>query len=579
MKIDCLDFPRGRVLILALAFRETQPMITPGFLALLVSLMGGLTTHPAADPVRVLILSGQNNHDWRSTTPKLKAILEDGGRFAVDITETPGWLSAQSLEPYDVVLSNWNAFGLDPKTSGWPPETRQAYLEFVRRGKGHVVVHAGSASFPEWKEYGRLALATWKANQTKHGPRHEFPVRINNPSHPVTAGLRPFTIFDELWNRPEIAEGAEVLASSYSAPEQEGTGQWEPAVIAGRFGDGRSLAIMLGHDAEAMGNPGFQALLKRAVEWAATGRVTETAGTVPAKWRWERAENVSLALVGPNDLVWRFNFEPTLDTPYFHPLNSPEGKTLTWDKPPDHPWHHGLWFSWKFINKVNYWEIDSKTGRPAGQNSWKVVKLEATADGSARIELVLTYKPAGEDLPVMTEERTIEVSAPDREGVYAIDWTGVFRAATTVLLDRTPLPGEPDGQVWGGYAGLSLRFAGNLDARQIMTNEGPIIEMADDRYRGQHTAVDYSALVDGQAAGIAILNHPANPRTPTPWYVIRSSEMNFFGPAILCYEPMTLRPGDRLALRYRVLVHGGRWDARSLQTEQEKFSHQTPKSK
>jgi hypothetical protein len=251
---------------------------------------------------------------------------------------------------------------------------------------------------------------------------------------------------------------------------------------------------------------------------------------------------------------------------------------LTWDRPPDHPWHHGLWFSWKFINKVNYWEIDPKTGRPAGRTSWKDVEVTAAKDGSARIRLVLAYSPAGEDSPVMTEKRTIEVSAPDAEGVYAFDWSGVFEAARAVVLDRTPLPGEPDGQVWGGYAGLSLRLAGNLDERQIMTSEGLVIDMPDDRYRGRHTAVDYSGLVGGKPAGITILDHLQNLRTPTPWYAIRSAEMNFLSPAILCYEPMTLRPGDRLALRYRVLVHGGRWDAARLRSEFEKFSHRALES-
>jgi len=554
-------------------------MLVPAILALFISLPGGFSTLADADPVRVLILSGQNNHDWKSTTPKLKAILEESGRFVVEITENTDHLTARVLEPYEVILSNWNAFGRDHQTSDWPPETRQAYLDFVRRGKGHVVVHAGSASFLDWKEYGQLAVATWKANQTKHGPRHEFPVRIDNPNHPVTAGLKTFRIFDELWNRPEVAAGAEVLASSYSAPDMEGTGQWEPAVIAGRFGEGRSLAIMLGHDAEAMDNPGFQTLLRRAVEWAATGRVDKATGTAPVKWRWEKTDNASLALVGPSGILWRFNFSPALDTPYVHPLNSPDGKTLTWDKPPDHPWHHGLWFSWKFINKVNYWEMDSKTGRPAGRTSWKVIKVEAADDGSARIELVLTYMPNGEGLPILTEKRTIEVSAPDAEGVYAVDWSGVFEAETTVLLDRTPLPGEPDGQSWGGYAGLSLRLAGGLDERQVMTGEGPVIGMPDDRYRGRHAAVDYSGLLDGQAAGIAMLDHPQNPRAPTPWYIIRSAEMNFFSPAILCYEPLTLRPGERLALRYRLLVHRGRWDAARLQSEYQKFSRaaQEPK--
>lgn len=310
-----------------------------------------------------------------------------------------------------------------------------------------------------------------------------------------------------------------------------------------------------------------------------SGRLDETAQTAPVKWRWEMVDNASLALVGSAGLVWRFNYDPALDTPYFHPLNSPDGKTLTWDKPPDHPWHHGLWFSWKFINKVNYWEIDSKTGRPAGKTSWKDVEISAAQDGSGHIGLVLTYMPNGEILPILTEKRTIEVSAPDAEGVYAINWTGIFEPTTAVLLDRTALPGEPGGQSWGGYAGLSLRLAGNIGERQVTTDEGPIIEMPDGRYRGRHTAVDYSGLLDGQAAGVAILDHPANPRAPTPWYVIRSAEMNFFTPAILCYEPMTLRPGDRLALRYRVLVHRGRWGAARLQSEHKKFSRNVPQSK
>jgi len=537
----------------------------------------GLLLGPAK-PVRVFLLSGRNNHDWKSTTPKLKAILEESGLFAVDVTEKPEQLTAQSLKPYDVILSNWNAFGQDPSALGWPAETRRAYLDFVRRGSGHVVVHAGSASFPDWEEYGRLTLATWKNGLTSHGPRHEFPVRIDNADHPVTAGMKPFKIFDELWNRPGLAAGAEVLASSYSAPDKEGTGQWEPAVLAGRFGKGRSITILLGHDAEAMDNPGFKALLKRSLEWAATGRVTSTAGTSARAWRWEKEDGSSLTLVGAAGPLWQFRYGADLDIPYFHPLNTTDGRTLTWDRPPDHLWHHGLWFSWKFINTVNYWEIDAKIGRPAGRTSWKDVRVIAERDGSAHIAMALAYKPAGEDLSVMTEKRTIEVSAPDAVGVYAVDWTGVFEAVREVVLDRTPLPGEPGGQVWGGYSGLSLRLAGSLAERQAMTSDGPVNNFVDDRYRGRHLAVDYSGLVDKKPAGVVILDHPRNPRTPTPWYVIRSAEMSFFTPAILCYERLTLQPGERIILRYRVLVHPGRWDAARLLEEYERFSRKAPGS-
>jgi type 1 glutamine amidotransferase len=526
-------------------------------------------------PIRVLILSGENNHDWTSTTPKLEALLKRSGRFLVEITETPALLTDRSLEPYDVVLSNWNVFGREPAVTGWTDETRRAYLDFIRRGKGHVVVHAGSSSFPDWEEYGRLTLAVWKNGMTTHGPLHEFTVRIEDASHPVTAGMEPFRIFDELWNKPGVSDGAAVLASSYSAPDREGTGHWEPAVLAGRFGAGRSVTILLGHDTESMDNPGFQTLLRRGVEWAATGRIEAPAGPATNRWRWEKQDGASLALVGPRGPVWRFRYDRAIDVPYFHPLNTVAGRTMTADRPPDHIWHHGLWFSWKFINKVNYWEVDPKTGQPAGRTSWANDRVAARDDHSALIAMDLAYGPVGEDAPVLTEKRTINVSAPDPEGVYAIDWTGVFTAKRAVVLDRTPLPGEPDGQVWGGYAGLSLRLAGDLDGRQVMTDEGPVGEMTDDRYRGRHAAVDYSGLLDGQPSGAAIFDLPGNPRSPTPWYVIKSAEMSFFTPAVLCYEPMTLQPGERVTLRYRVLVHPGRWDAARLRREYERWIHES----
>jgi len=200
----------------------------------LILLAGRSSPLPAAgDPgpaagadIRVLVLSGQSNHDWKSTTPKLVEIMQSGGRLEVDVRNTPGTLTARDLAPYDVVVSNWNAFGLDPAASTWPAATRKAYLDFVRRGKGHVVVHAGSASFADWPDYLKLTLATWKLGQSSHGPNHEFPVRIEDVRHPVTAGFAPFTTFDELWNAPGLADGAEVLASSYSASDQGGTGRW-----------------------------------------------------------------------------------------------------------------------------------------------------------------------------------------------------------------------------------------------------------------------------------------------------------------------------------------------------------------
>ncbi len=43
----------------------------------------------AADKLKALIIDGQNNHDWKACTPVLKWILEDCGRFVVDVSTTP----------------------------------------------------------------------------------------------------------------------------------------------------------------------------------------------------------------------------------------------------------------------------------------------------------------------------------------------------------------------------------------------------------------------------------------------------------------------------------------------------------
>jgi len=46
--------------------------------------------------------------------------------------------------------------------------------------------------------------------------------------------------------------------------------------------------------------------------------------------------------------------------------------------------------------------------------------------------------------------------------------------------------------------------------------------------------------------------------------------MSFFTPAVLCYSPREMARGDGFALRYRVLVHRGRWDADRLLQELER---------
>ncbi|NQU25491.1 MAG: ThuA domain-containing protein [Candidatus Nealsonbacteria bacterium] len=247
----------------------------------LLSLVGFGRDASAEDPVapiRVLILTGRNNHNWKATTPMLQKVLRASGKFQVDTTVPPQGLTRENLNNYDVILSDWNSWGggSQEAEAAWTAETRRAYLDFVRGGKGHVTVHAGGSSFyKDWPEYRNVSLAYWNLGVTGHGRQHEFKVRIDKPDHPLTAGLEEFTIRDELWNKPGVVQQATVLASAYSDKQQEpgGTNQWEPSVVTATYGRGRCFATLLGHDAKIMENEGFQQLLIRGVQWAATGKV------------------------------------------------------------------------------------------------------------------------------------------------------------------------------------------------------------------------------------------------------------------------------------------------------------------
>jgi hypothetical protein len=281
--------------------------------------------------------------------------------------------------------------------------------------------------------------------------------------------------------------------------------------------------------------------------------------------RWEERAGESLALRDGHGVVWQFNYGPERTMPCFHPVALPGGKSLTVDGPADHPWHHALWFSWVRINGVNYWEHDPQTQRPLGVTQWTDVVAERRPDFGAEIALELAYR-TGDQQPALREMRRIVLSPPDADGSYALDWRLEFVAGDDdVELACTPIPPQPGGVAWGGYAGLSVRFAAELADRQVITPEGVAQFDASGIFRTRERAADYSGALDQRMVGLALLDHPQNERAPTDWYAI-ASDMSYLNPAWLARGPFVLPAGERLTLRYRVVIHPGRWNAEQLTT-------------
>ncbi len=274
--------------------------------ASLLALAGALICGAAAqaqEKIKVLLIDGQNNHNWKATTPVLVEALESSGQFQVVVsTSPPGGGSQADWEKWrpafskaDVVLSNYN--GQD-----WPEEVQKSFLSYVKDGGGFVVVHAADNSFGKWKEYNKMiGVGGWggrkigidgpwvhvvdgkavrdsetKGNGGSHGPRHPFKIEHIDTSHPITKGLPEKWLHqkDELYCRLcGPAENMEVQGFAHSPQTKRN----EPMLMTIAYGDGRVFHTPMGHDVEAMRCRGFFTIVQRGTEWAATGKVKRTA--------------------------------------------------------------------------------------------------------------------------------------------------------------------------------------------------------------------------------------------------------------------------------------------------------------
>jgi hypothetical protein len=289
------------------------------------------------------------------------------------------------------------------------------------------------------------------------------------------------------------------------------------------------------------------------------------------QFRWQQTEG-SIALLNHQRTVWQLNYGKDAPKPYFHPLALIDGVVLTAFSPRDHPWHRGMWFSWKMLNGVNYWEEDRTTGLPDGRTEVVDAQIIPNQDCSANIFLTLTYHLPDKP-PLLTEKRKIAVSAPDKEGRYWIDWESAFTAAGQDVLLK-------GGTAGGGYAGLGVRLSQTTKDWRLIDSEGradlPGGPVAKNTH-GQHARwMDFSVAdsTTGEIGGIAIFQHLSSFRYPSHWHNVMDDTVPFgyFSPAPLWAEPYTLPAGDKLKLSYGILIHPGRGIKDQLETAWTVFS-------
>jgi type 1 glutamine amidotransferase len=271
----------------------------------------------AADKLKLLIVDGQNNHNWKATTPILKQFLTASDRFDVTVvTSPPNKADAAEWEKFNpdftkfqVVLSNYNG-------ELWPEGVRKNFEQYVSNGGGVVIVHAANNAFPQWDEFNRMIGLGWRGanfgdrvtveNDGKlirtaknqgpgagHGSQHEFSIVTRDKEHPVMKNLPAEWMHakDELYHGQRgPALDMHLLATAYSDKKTGGTDAHEPMVWWIPYGKGKVFTTVMGHAEVSMKCVGFQAVVARGSEWVATNQVTLP---IPAKFPTTTTTSVS----------------------------------------------------------------------------------------------------------------------------------------------------------------------------------------------------------------------------------------------------------------------------------------------
>lgn len=256
-------------------------------------------------PIRVLIVDGFSNHDWKLTTALIRGIIEPTKLFDVAVstsppkTDAPGWDAWRpKFGDYDVVIQNCNDINGGPQ---WPREVQVAFEEFVTKGGGVYVWHSGNNAFPSWPAYNDMIGLGWRkkdfgvaiaideheqlvripageGSDTSHGARVDTIVKRLG-DHPIHAGL------PRQWLTPDIevyhhargpAKNLEVLSYGFDPRTKM---NW-PLEWVVTYGQGRVYTSTFGHvwkddvQPARMRCAGVQTVVVRALQWLARREVT-----------------------------------------------------------------------------------------------------------------------------------------------------------------------------------------------------------------------------------------------------------------------------------------------------------------
>ena len=285
----------------------------------------------------------------------------------------------------------------------------------------------------------------------------------------------------------------------------------------------------------------------------------------------EDGDKVTVQIDGQLFTEYHFKGE-NLHRPYLYPIIGPTGAGMTRNWPmkevageeADHPHHMGLWYGHRNVNGTSFWENSAKGNTPLGKIAHDgFVKIQSGADQGS-LQAKDKWIIEGSNEVVCTDERTltfhqtkegpmidfvITITAGEKDVTFGDDKDGTMaiRLAETMRVDKPKAKGEKTTPVGEGH---------------IVTSEG---KKDKDAWGTRAKWCDCYGPVEGKTVGVAMYDHPSNPRFPTWWHVRTYGlfAANPFGQAQFEKLPdkeagaFKIAAGKSETFRYRFFFHEG----------------------
>jgi len=300
--------------------------------------------------------------------------------------------------------------------------------------------------------------------------------------------------------------------------------------------------------------------------WARTGVVTLMVLMVGGAGLAGAAQRLEAKLAGAEvvirveaKLFTCYKFGSGQKYPYFWPVNGPaSGQSITTETSQPYPHHHSLFFGCDRVNGGNYWQDVNERGQIVSQGP---KLIEPAGERVVFTDTCLWQQPGKE--PIIRDTRRIVVTAPS-EKLRLIDFAVTLEPLVDITILKT------------NHSLFSARVVPELSVKSggtLVNAEGATGEKG--TWGAASPWCDYWGTREGVTEGVAILQHPGNRWYPARWF---TRDYGFFSPTPMYWLEggrLEMPKGEKLTLRYRVVVHAGDTGQAGMRTVFESYQRTT----